>query len=483
MKLGKILSVFLIALAGGFTAYGINWFFSKQYINRQSEINHTIPVSNHSSTTVTTLPDFTIAAEKTVNAVVHVKTSYAMQNNHQPSMYDFFFGQPFGGSPYGQMMPQTASGSGVIISVDGYIVTNNHVVENAENIEIVLNDNRTFEAKLIGRDPATDIALVKIDAKNLPTIHYGNSDALKIGEWVLAVGNPFNLTSTVTAGIVSAKERNINLLSQKQQYAIESFIQTDAAVNPGNSGGALVNTAGELVGINTAIASQTGSYSGYSFAIPVTIVKKVVSDLTEYGTVQRALLGVNIQDVDSDIAKELNLEKPEGVYVVNVNKGSAAEDAGIKIKDVIVKINETKVKKVSELQEQISRFSPGDKIEVWILRNNDLKKILVELKNSLGTTDVVNKNIIEVLGASFSEISDSQKKELKIDNGVAVIELQAGKLMKAGVQPGFIITHINREAVNSVKQIEKILKDLHGGVYIQGIYPDGNVAYYAFGME
>lgn len=481
MKAKRILSLFLVAVIGGFTAYGINWYFGEQYIKKSDDLNSVSPVNNIPGSTITTLPDFTAAAEKTVNAVVHVKTTYD-QANRQPSVYDFFFGDP-NSNPYGQRPPQMASGSGVIISSDGYIVTNNHVVENADNIEIVLNDNRTYNAKLIGRDPATDIALVKIEEKDLPTIIYGNSDALKVGEWVLAVGNPFNLTSTVTAGIVSAKERNINLLRQKQQYAIESFIQTDAAVNPGNSGGALVNINGELIGINTAIASQTGSYTGYSFAVPVTIVKKVVADLMEYGTVQRALLGINIQDVDAKLAEELNLDKPEGVYVVNVNKGSAAEDAGIKVKDVIVQINEAKIEKVSELQEHISRFSPGDKITVWVKRENKLKKFLVELKNSLGTTEVVNKNIIDVLGASFSEISDEQKEKLKIKGGVAVTDIKAGKLMRAGVKPNFVITHINRKEVGSIKEIESILKETHGGVYIQGVYPDGNIAYYAFGLE
>jgi serine protease Do len=477
MKAKNILSLLIVAVIGGLTAYGINWYFGKQYENKTSQIETVLPVNN-SPNTVTTLPDFTIAAEKTVNAVVHVKTTYG---NRQPSVYDYFFGDPYN-NPYG-MQPQMASGSGVIITDDGYIVTNNHVVENAENIEIVLNDNRTYSAKLIGRDPATDIALVKIEEKDLPTIPYGNSDELQVGEWVLAVGNPFNLTSTVTAGIVSAKERNINLLRQRAQFAIESFIQTDAAVNPGNSGGALVNTKGELVGINTAIASQTGSYSGYSFAVPVTIVKKVVADLMEYGTVQRALLGINIKDVDAKLADELKLDKPEGVYVMNVNSGSAAEDAGIKTGDVIVKINEISIEKTSELQEQISRFSPGDKVNVWVMRDGKLKKFLVELKNSLGTTDVVNKNIIEVLGASFSEISDETKKDLNIESGVQVTDLQAGKLLRAGVKKGFIITHINREKVNAPKDIQDMLKDAHGGVYIQGVYPDGNVAYYAFGLE
>ena len=479
----KILSFFLVGMIGGLSAFGITWFFNKNQNIKVQETQNIVPVNNIQST-VTTLPDFTVAAEKTVNAVVHVKTTYKSQTTTQPSIEEFFFGNPFGGgNQFGQRMPQMASGSGVIISPDGYIVTNNHVVENATDIEIVLNDKRTFNAKLIGRDPATDIALVKVDAKDLPTITYGNSDDLKIGEWVLAVGNPFNLTSTVTAGIVSAKERNINLLRQKQQYAIESFIQTDAAVNPGNSGGALVNTKGELVGINTAIASQTGSYTGYSFAVPVTIAKKIVSDLMEYGAVQRALLGVNIQDIDAKLAEELDLEKPEGVYIVNVNKESAAEEAGIKKEDIIIKINNDKIEKVSELQEKISRYSPGDKIDVWVLRDGKEKKFLVELKNSMGTTDVVSKNVMDVLGASFTELPDKVKEKLNIDNGVKVTDLQAGKLMRAGVKEGFIITHINRKPVKSAKQIEEMLKDIHGGVYIQGIYPDGEVAYYAFGME
>ncbi len=478
----RVFTLFLTALLGGIAAFGLNSIFEPEQKVLQTEKTE-IPVykTNNFPAATTVLPDFSTAAEKTVNAVVHVKTTYEAHQT-QPSLQDFFFGNPFGGD-FGYRMPSKASGSGVIISSDGYIVTNNHVVEDADDIQIVLNDKRKYTAKLIGRDPATDIALLKIEEKDLPTIPYGNSDKLKIGEWVLAVGNPFNLTSTVTAGIVSAKARNINLLRQKQQYAIESFIQTDAAVNPGNSGGALVNTNGELVGINTAIASQTGSYSGYSFAVPVSIVKKVVADLKEYGTVQRALLGVNIRDVDAKLAEELDMDKPEGVYVVNVNKGSAAEEAGIEKEDVIVKVNDVTVEKVSELQEQISRYSPGDKITVWVERNGKLKKFLVTLKNSLGTTDVINKDIIQVLGASFSSISTETKEKLKIKNGVQVTDLQSGKLMRAGVRTGFIITHINRKKVDSPKDIQDILKDTHGGVYIQGVYPDGEVAYYAFGIE
>ncbi len=482
LSIKKISGLLLIAFIGGLSALGINSLFQAEQATEmlETQASHIYATGNFPAT-ATVIPDFSTAAEKTVNAVVHVETTYGAQQM-QPSIQDFFFGNPFG-DQFGHRMPPKASGSGVIMSEDGYVITNNHVVEHAKDIQIILNDNRKYTAKLIGRDPATDIALLKIDEKNLPTIPYGNSDNLKIGEWVLAVGNPFNLTSTVTAGIVSAKARNINLLRQKQDFAIESFIQTDAAVNPGNSGGALVNTNGELVGINTAIASQTGSYSGYSFAVPVSIVKKVVSDLKEYGTVQRALLGINIKDVDAKLAEELDLDKPEGIYVVNVNESSAAEEAGIKEKDVIIKINNTPVETVSKLQEQISRYSPGDKVTVWVNRDNKVKKFLVVLKNSLGTTEVVNKDIIQILGAGFSSISEKEKDELKIKNGVRVSDLQPGKLMKAGVKEGFIITHINRKSVDSPKDIQKMLKDLHGGVYLQGVYPNGEIAYYAFGLE
>ncbi|PID87820.1 MAG: deoxyribonuclease HsdR [Bacteroidia bacterium] len=484
MNTKKILIFFAIALLGGFSALSLQQFWgsrSGKVMNIEEPVS--VPVNHFTSgESVRVLPDFTVAAEKTLNAVVHVKTTYTQHTMQQPSMYDFFFGSPFNGG--GNPMPRMGSGSGVIIGEDGYIVTNNHVIEDAENIEVVLNDNRSYKAKLIGRDPATDIALLKIKETKLPIVTFGNSDALKIGEWVLAVGNPFNLTSTVTAGIVSAKERNINLLRSKQgNYAIESFIQTDAAVNPGNSGGALVNTSGYLVGINTAIASRTGSYSGYSFAVPSTIVKKVVADLKEFGTVQRALLGVNIQPVDAELAQELNLEKPTGVYVAKVQANSAAADAGIKEKDVIIKVNNNKVEKVSELQEQISRFSPGDRIQITVMRDNDVKRYMVTLKNSMGTTDVINKSMNDVLGASFSEVPKEILKKMEIKEGVQVVDLERGKLLGAGVREGFIITHVNRKSVNNPQELEKILKDTHGGVYLEGIYPTGEVAYYAFGLE
>ena len=306
--------------------------------------------------------DFTQAAERSVEAVVHVKTKYYRQQQYVDPFYQFFFGRP----KQSQQPSAMASGSGVILSNDGYIVTNNHVIEDANEIEVVLNDKRTFTAKLIGTDPNTDLALLKIEATDLPTIEIGNSDDLRVGEWVLAVGNPFNLTSTVTAGIVSAKARSINILNSDMK--IESFIQTDAAVNPGNSGGALVNTRGELVGINTAIASQTGSYAGYAFAIPTAIMQKVVADLRQYGTVQRALLGIRMLDITQQVKDQLSLESMEGVYVGEVISGSAADKAGMKAGDVIVQVDGRPINASSQLQEQIGRKNPGDQITILVRR-------------------------------------------------------------------------------------------------------------------
>ena len=481
MKISKVLGIALIAFLGGVSALSLNWIFKDKNSYQNQEISANYQSSNNRLTSYNSnageQTDFTFAAEKTTNAVVHVKTTLSTGGQNQ-TITDFFFGNPYGGGMQGQAQ---ASGSGVIISTDGYIVTNNHVVENATKIEVVLNDKRSYEAKLVGRDPSTDIALLKIDEKELPMITFGNSDDLKVGEWVLAVGNPFNLTSTVTAGIVSAKARNLNLLDKN--YAIESFIQTDAAVNPGNSGGALVNTKGELIGINTAIASQTGSYSGYSFAVPSSIVKKVVADLTEFGTVQRAMLGVSIQDIDSDLAKKIGIDELTGVYVADVNESSAAKDAGIQKDDIILKVNNILVNKVAELQEQISKFRPGEKVVITVKRNKNLKDFTVLLKNSLGTTGFVNKEASDVLGATFEKPTESEMKKLGITHGVKISELGAGKLMKAGVQQGFIITSINRMEVNSFEEIQNVLNRSRGGIYIEGIYPDGTSGYYAFGIR
>jgi len=428
--------------------------------------------------------DFTYAAERTVHAVVHVKTTTMQNQGFSNPIYEFFFGDRMDT----KAQPVSGFGSGVIISEDGYIVTNNHVIDGAEKVEVTLNNKHTYTADLIGRDPDTDIAVIKIKEGSLPFITYGSSDALKVGEWVLAVGNPYNLTSTVTAGIVSAKARNLNILGgrgdrERTGASIESFIQTDAAVNPGNSGGALVNTKGELVGINTAIASPTGSYIGNSFAIPVTIVKKVVGDLIEYGKVQRALLGVEIKDIDEKLAKDKGLDKIEGVYIGGLSEGGAAEAAGIKEGDIIMSINGQNVNSMSELQEQVSRYRPNDKVEIEINRDNKKKQFLVTLRNMEGTTKIVRKDeIISILGAQLVEVPASERSKLGIRGGVKITEIGSGKLRSEGVQKGFIITTINNKPVASVDDVKSILSGLKGGVYIEGVYPNGVVAYYAFGM-
>lgn len=321
-----------------------------------------------------TATDFTQAAEMSVNSVVHVKTTYNIRQTASDPILEFFFGRPLQQEP----RIQQASGSGVIISHDGFIVTNNHVIDKARNIEVILNDKRTYPATLVGTDPNTDIALLKIEQDSLPWLSFGNSDSLQIGEWVLAIGNPFNLTSTVTAGIVSAKARNINIINSSMK--IESFIQTDAAVNPGNSGGALVNTRGELVGINTAIASQTGSYAGYSFAVPAAIVSKVVSDLKTYGTVQRGLMGVQITDITSDIKQKLHLTTMQGVLITNVIDNSAAAKAGLRAGDVIISINNRTTNGTAELQEVIGQHNPGDTIEVQYIRNGETRQTSLQLQ-------------------------------------------------------------------------------------------------------
>ena len=345
-----------------------------------NEVNYTqIPI-----TTKREVFDFTEAAERSIHAVVHVTSKYNLENDdyYKNPIYNWLFGET-------DRQPRVSFGSGVIISEDGYIVTNYHVVEESDEIQVVLNDKRTFTAELVGTDPSTDIALLKLESTNLPYISFGNSDILKVGEWVLAVGNPFNLTSTVTAGIVSAKARNINILRDQSNYPIESYIQTDAAVNKGNSGGALVDLKGELVGINSAIISPSGSYSGYSFAIPINLVKKVVADIMKYGEVQRAVLGVEIRDVNSYDLENFNLDKIEGILIIGVSKDGAAKDAGIKEGDVIIKINNIKVNSTAELTEQIGKYHPGEKVYVTIKRDNKRKQFNVLLRNMHGNTKIV----------------------------------------------------------------------------------------------
>ena len=455
--------------------YSINNKNQVKYITAEQQ--PTVRLTNYSSGANPGSIDFIDAANKTIHGVVHVKTQYNSDNSsNNNSFYDLFFGQS---NPYQNQLPRLGSGSGVIISADGYIITNNHVIKNATKIEVTLNDKRTYDAELVGTDPTSDIALLKIEEKELSFLSYGNSDNLKIGEWVLAVGNPFNLTSTVTAGIVSAKARNINLFSEK--YAIESFIQTDAVVNPGNSGGALVNNTGELIGINTAIASQTGSYVGYSFAVPVNIVKKIIADIMQFGEVQRAYIGINIQDMDADKAEELGLDKIEGVYVSTAMAGSAAEKAGIKTDDVITHINNIAINSMSELQEQVSKYRPGDEIDITINRENEQKQFSLVLRNKHGNTDIVKSDDNLIMGVKLSNLSQGDLKRLRIRNGVKVLEISKGKLKNAGIRKNFVITRINQRNIFEVNDVFSILKSSKGGVFIEGVYPDGSVAYYAFG--
>jgi len=424
---------------------------------------------------IDTSTDFTYAAEKTINSVVNVKTQSTVQFRNP--IYEFFYGDRYQGDDE----PVTGIGSGVIITADGYIVTNNHVVENSDKVSVTLNDKREFTAKVVGTDHSTDLALLKVDAEDLPFIAFGNSDALKVGEWVLAVGNPFNISSTVTAGIVSAKGRSMAII--EDNYRIESFIQTDASVNRGNSGGALVNLRGEMVGINTAILSPTGGNVGISFAIPSSIVQKVVKDLIEYGTVQRAIMGVQIRDITAEFAKEKGLDVLDGVYVEEVNDNSAAKEAGIESGDVINQINGIAVKSPSELQEMVGRYRPGDKITVNLKRKDKTKQIEVTLRNLQGDTGVVKAETFEtILGAKVVNLVDQDKRKLGIKHGVKVTELQDGKLKAEGVKPGFVITQVNNQPIYSVAELEKIFKSLKGGVYIEGVYQNGVVAYYAFGL-
>jgi Do/DeqQ family serine protease len=468
----------LVALVGGFIAL---WAYTRYFDNpkiltvqqEQSMRYASLPTTGSGE-----LPDLTFAAENSVHAVVHIKVTQKGGYYSSNNIFDYFFGN----GPRTQQEPiRQGVGSGVIISPDGYIVTNNHVVDEADEISVVLNDKREFKAKLIGTDPSTDIALVKIDVSGLPTLRFSNSDNLKLGEWVLAVGNPFNLTSTVTAGIVSAKSRDIGI--NPDQMRIESFIQTDAAVNPGNSGGALVNTRGELVGINTAIASQTGSYSGYSFAIPSNIVQKVVSDLREYGDVQRALLNVNIGDVNAEVAKKYNLDKIEGVFIGRVLPGGAAEMAGIQDNDVIISVDNVPVNSTAELQEQIGKHRPGDKVTIVIKRDNKKKPFNVTLRNKHGDTEIVkgDDNPDDIFGAKFVAVSDRDKEELGIRYGVKITELNNGKFKDAGIKKGFIITQVNKNAISDVEDFKRIIKNSRGGILVEGIYPNGEVAYYVFG--
>ena len=439
--------------------------------------------------------DLTFAAEKALPAVVHIRyvqnskvETVEVESDPFSDFFGDFFGSPGrgnGGTQKRQVQTpkREATGSGVIISADGYIVTNNHVVEGADQLTVTLNDNREFSARIIGTDKSTDLALIKIDGKNLPTLPIGDSDKLKVGEWVLAVGNPFNLNSTVTAGIVSAKARSLG------GNPIESFIQTDAAINQGNSGGALVNTQGELVGINAMLYSQTGSYSGYGFAIPTTIMNKVVADIKQYGSVQRAVMGIKGGDVrvyldmEKEKGKEHDLGTNDGIYVDSVEDGGAGSAVGLKSGDVIVAADGRKLTKMAELQELLSGKKPGDKITITYLRNKKKTTATATLKNAQGNTKVMKSADLDILGGNFKEITDDQKRQLNISSGLEVIRVNNGALKDAGVAKGFIIQKVNEQIIKSTEDLQKAVKEASTSkdpvLYIQGIYPTGKKAYFA----
>lgn len=430
--------------------------------------------------------DFVNASASTINSVVHVTTKTVRTTVQHDPFFEFFYGPGTGSREFKQY--GSGSGSGVIVSSEGYIITNNHVIDQASEIEVILNDNSKYTATIVGADPSTDLAVLKIDAKNLNPIPLGNSDDLKIGEWVLAVGNPFNLTSTVTAGIVSAKARNINLLSDRSgsSVPIESFIQTDAAVNPGNSGGALVNTRGELVGINTAIASQTGSYSGYSFAIPVNLMQKVLRDIIDFGIVQRGYLGVQIADINQEIKENNKLPSLKGVFVSKVIEDGGADKAGVKDGDVILKIGSKEINSVAELQEEIGKRRPGDKVNITIRKKNgDEELVDIVLRNSDGDTDLLSKSEISknmALGATFVAMTDKEKKEINVTYGVKIKSISPGKLKSLGLEEGMYITKINNEVVQTPEELTSKLNSSNKGVLLEVMTKSGRKDYVGFGL-
>lgn len=482
----KGISIFVIALLGGLAALGINQMFNSDDSPQTLAEKQQVHFTNQMELSEAGKVDFVDVAELATPAVVHIKTTIEQNTaSQQQDMQQF---DPFGffDGPMIPRGPQEASGSGVIITEDGYIATNNHVVANASRIEVILNDKRSYAAELIGRDPETDLALLKIEERGLNFLSFGNSDDLRVGEWVIAVGNPFNLTSTVTAGIVSAKGRSINLLRQNTQYAVENFIQTDAAVNPGNSGGALVNTAGQLVGINTAIASQTGSYTGYSFAVPVNLAKKILDDLLKFGEVKRALLGVQIQDVTAELAEAKGIKEIRGVYVPSVVADGAAAKAGIKDGDVILKVGGVDVNKSSVLQEQISKYYPGDKVKITVSRDGKELDKEVILQSRDGKTEITKTDIRErkkVFGATLENLTREEKQDLKIRNGVRIAELNSGPLKAKNIPEGFVITHIDKRRVYTTQDVKAALESASGSVLIDGVSPKGEIESYAIRVE
>jgi len=413
--------------------------------------------------------DFVEASAKSTHSVVYIKNISAASYGN--SWYDWFFGERVG--------QRISSGSGVIYTKDGYIITNNHVVQDADKIEVI-HEKRTYEARIIGTDPSTDLALLKVDANNLPAVKLGSSRNLQVGEWVLAVGNPFNLTSTVTAGIVSAKGREINIL--KSDFPIESFIQTDAAINPGNSGGALVNRDGDLIGINTAILSKTGSYAGYGFAVPVDIVRKVADDMIEYGEVQKAFIGADVIDVNEKLAERLDIDQLNGVVINYIEKDGAADQAGLQKGDLIVALNNERIDGRSSFEEKLSYYSPGEKLTVTYRRNNKTENSTLILNNRIGTTSIITREIFhsKALGADIESIPSEEKEILEIKNGVRIRNIQSGFINKLNIQEGFVITKINNMEIRDPKDLETVLSSLKGRVIIEGINKQGVKGYYSY---
>lgn len=470
--------VLIFTVAGMLSGFAGAWVFSFTQKPRTMYVQQTddgFAYAERASynNAILSQPNFVEASEAATPAVVFIKTLSNM--NQRRSAWDEWFGW----DPFGSMGPVSSSGSGVIISEDGYIVTNHHVIDGADQIEVVLNNNKkSFTAKVVGDDPSTDLAVLKIEAKKLPAIKVGNSELLKTGEWVVAVGNPFNLTSTVTAGIVSAKGRNISIVNN--QFPIESFIQTDAAINPGNSGGALVNISGELVGINTAIVSKTGSYNGYGFAIPSNIVAKIVKDIIDFGEVQRSFTGMDVRDIDGDLSEKLNLN--DGVYVNVLQQGGPASKAGINEGDVIIKVKGKTVDSKAEFDEQIAYRRPGDKVEVTVLRKGAEKSFTLVLTNREGTTEVIEKQSVTsaALGADFEPISKVEKDRYKIASGYKVSNIRSGRIRKMGIPEGFIFVTLNKNQYESVDAFIKDFERVKGQITIEGIHPNGTKGFYSF---
>ena len=468
-------------ILAGFTAFGV-----VKACNPDNSVERVRNVSGENmyrtvNLTDTDYPDLTFAAESAVDAVVYVEvTAKAMQQYQLDPLLRYFFG--FGGDEPRERL-RTSCGSGVIIRPDGYIVTNNHVVANAEKVQVTLNNNKKFEAKVIGTDPATDVALLKIEATGLPALQFGDSDNLRLGEWVLAIGSPLGeqLRGTITAGIVSAKGRS---MPERGQFKIESFIQTDAAVNPGNSGGALVNKAGELVGINTAIISETRAYSGYSFAVPVNIVKKIVGDLIDFGTVRRAKLGVSMATMTDEIAEKMKLSFAKGVYIDEVLKGSSADKAGIKSKDIITAIDSTEITTASALQEKVNSFHPGDVALFSLIREDKVKKVEVTFQgDAMATGTVDTDGTTAFYGAKIRAASKETLARFGLKHGVEVVSVGAGKMLDAGASEGFIIQFVNDEPVSKAEDVIALAKKSKRGIYIAGVTSTGKSSFFAFGKD